>query len=490
MLASIELAPGVYRHGTELDSANRYRDVNFVRWQNGSLRPIGGWVTRKQSAFASKPRGAIAWADNSQDSRIVAGTYEKLYTVNAGGTVVDITPVGFSVGNESAQVNTGYGGSLWGTSTYGTTRPSDGVPERCTTWALDTWGQYLLACSSDDGKIYEWQLNPANPAALVANAPTQNKGIVVTDERFVFALGANDNPRRVQWCDRENNTEWTPLITNQAGDFDLQTAGEIMQGLRVKGKTLILTTTDAHLANYAGPPAVYGFLRIGTSCGATSRSSAVSVDEGAFWMGQSAFFLYNGSAVKEMQCDVTDYVFSDINDSQRSKICAIHNAAFGEVWWFYPSGDSTENNRYCVYDYKEGHWNIGQLARTAGFDAGVFSTPIWFDDNGNIYNHESGLIHDSAPYAETGPIMLDVGERLAKVTKVIPDEKVQGEVTLSFKTRLYPNAAETTHGPFNISSPTSVRFQGRQFRMRVDGVNYKDWRVGKMRLNIIEGSKR
>jgi hypothetical protein len=45
-----------------------------------------------------------------------------------------------------------------------------------------------MACSSKDGKIYEWQLNTGVVAQVVANAPVNNKALVVTEERFVFAL--------------------------------------------------------------------------------------------------------------------------------------------------------------------------------------------------------------------------------------------------------------------------------------------------------------
>ena len=58
------------------------------------------------------------------------------------------------------------------------------------------------------------------------------------------------------------------MATNEAGDIELQTSGQIVCGVRMRGRTLILTTADAHIATYAGPPTVYGFERVGTSCGA------------------------------------------------------------------------------------------------------------------------------------------------------------------------------------------------------------------------------
>lgn len=488
---TVDLPAGVFNHGTDFDSTGRWRDANLIRWQNNSVRPVGGWTTRKASAFASVPRGAITWADNSAEVHIAAGTYNKLYAVNAGGTVADITPTSFTSGVINADQNLGYGGSFWGLSTFGTQRPSDGVPEEATSWSLDTFGQYLIACSSTDGKIYQWQLNNSTVAAVVANAPTGNKAVIVTDERFIFALAASGNPRLVKWCDREDNTDWTPTAVNQAGDLELQTSGEIMCGLRIRGRTLILTNVDAHVATYSGPPTVYGFQRVGTACGTISRMSAVAVDEGAFWMGAKGFFTYNGSAVQEMPCDVMDHVFKDLNTAQQSKVCAVHNAQFGEVWWFYPSGNSLENNRYVIYDYKEAHWNIGVLDRSAGVDSGVFRSPIWFDASGNIYNHETGYSHgSSSAFLESGPISIGAGDQIAKVNQLIPDELTQGGVTLTFKTRFYPNGDESAHGPFTLGNPTGVRFQGRQIRMRINGSELTDWRAGKMRLNVTGGGNR
>ena len=313
---------------------------------------------------------------------------------------------------------------------------------------------------------------------------------MVTDERFVFCLGAGGNPQKVAWSDRENNNQWTPSTTNQAGDIELQTTGEIMCGVRVKGSALLLTTLDAHTATYAGPPFVYSFERVGSSCGIVSRQAAIAVDQGAFWMGTGGFYQYNGNAVQEMQCDVLDHVFTSLNTAQRSKVCAIHNSQFGEIWWFYPSGDSNENNRYVVYDYKEGHWNIGTLSRTTGVDLGAFRSPLWFDASGNLYNHEFGYTHDSAPYLESGPITMGAGDNVMRVNEIIPDEGTQGEVSLTFKTRFYPNGDETSHGPFTLGNPTGARFQGRQVRMLINGSELNNWRSGKMRLNVIEGGRR
>ena len=490
-LIPLDIPPGQYRNGTDFQSSNRWRDASLVRWHDGSMRPVGGWTTRKASAFASAPRAMLSWLDNSSDSYLAGGTYNKLYYVNPSHTVYDITPSGLTSGNLNASLNLGYGGGFYGYGNWGNAPTSSGIYQEATTWSLDTWGEYLMACSSKDGKIYEWQLNTGVAAAQVSNAPVSNKGLVVTEERFVFALGAGGNPRKVAWCDQENNTSWTASATNQAGDFELQTVGQIMLGLRMRGRTLILTDNDAHVASYSGAPFVYGFERVGTACGVASRRGAVAIDEGAFWMGRKGFFQFDGSVASEMPCEVSDYVFDDMNVAQISKVYAVHNSQHGEIWWFYPSSSSNENDRYVALDYKEGHWSTGELDRTAGVDQGVFSNPIWADASGNLYNQETGYTHGSTkPYAESGSISLGNGDSIMKVTQLIPDEKTQGQVEVTFKTRFYPNDSETSHGAFTLGNPTDVRFQGRQVRIKVQGTGNDNWRSGIMRIEANPGGRR
>jgi len=266
-----------------------------------------------------------------------------------------------------------------------------------------------------------------------------------------------------------------------------------MAAARVRGKTLIVTDNDAHSATYQGPPFVYGFERVGTACGLVSRKAIASIDDGAFWMGARGFFMFDGSIAREIPCDVSDYVFADINKNQISKTYAVHNSQYGEIWWFYPSNDSLENNKYVAFDYLEKHWEIGEIDRTCGIDRGVFTNPIWVDASGNIYDQELSeqLGHGSYDvFAETGPISLGAGDNIMKVTSLIPDEKTQGDVTVTFKTRFYPNDSESSFGPYTMSNPTDVRFSGRQVRMRVDGARNTAWRSGVMRIEAKPGGNR
>jgi len=412
--------------------------------------------------------------------------------MNAAGTLKDITPTSFTVGIADAAVNTGYGSNFYGYYAYGVARPDTGSVTPATTWSLDTFGEYLIACSSADGKIYEWQLDFATPtiAAVITNAPTGCAAVMSTAERFIFALGASSNPRLVKWCDQESDTNWTPSATSQAGDFELQTVGALKAGKKVRGINLLFTDVDVHTATYVGLPYVYSFEKAASGCGLISAQAVAAIDTAALWMSTSGFWIFDGY-VKPLPCDVSDYVFQNLNYNQSSKVYAVHNSKYGEVWWFYPSNASNEVDSYVTYNYRENHWNIGSLARTAGVDRGVYLQPLMVSSDGFIYEHEVGYAYDSGVlYAESGPLEIGQGDNIMSVRQVIPDEQTLGEVVVSFKSRLYPMATETTHGPYPAAQPTNVRFSGRLVKVKYTGAVLEDWRVGVSKLDIVAMGKR
>jgi hypothetical protein len=492
MYIPLKLPPGVFRNGTEYQAAGRWYDANLVRWYEGTLRPINGWRKRATGQMSGLCRGFLTWRDNDGDRWIAAGTNTKLYAMNEAGTLKEITPSGFTAGIADAVSKTGYGYSAYGTLAYGTARPDTGTITPATTWSMDTWGEYLVACSNSDGKLYEWQLGFTTPtiAAAITNAPVNNKALLVTQERILFALGAGGNPRKVQWCDQENNTQWTPAGDNLAGDYELATPGTLIAGKRVKSVNLLFTDVDVHTAQYVGAPFVYGFEKAGSGCGLISAQAVAAIDTAAIWMSKAGFWIYDGY-VKPLPSDVSDYVFDNLNFNQASKIYAVHNSKFGEIWWYYPSNGSTENDSYVTFNYRENHWNIGILARTAGADAGVFVNPLMVSSDGYIYEHEVGFNYDSASvYAETGPVQIGNGDNIMSVRQVVPDEQTLGEAVVSFKTRNYPTGSQSSFGPYTAANPTSVRFSGRQVNMRVTGDTLADWRIGVMRLEAVPSGKR
>jgi hypothetical protein len=207
-------------------------------------------------------------------------------------------------------------------------------------------------------------------------------------------------------------------------------------------------------------------------------------------MSKSGFWVYDGF-VKPLPSDVGDYVFKNINLEQATKVYAIHNSSYGEIWWFYPSASSTEIDSYVTYNYREGHWSVGVLARTCGTDRGIFANPLMVSVDGYVYEHEVGFAYDSqSVYAESGPVDIGAGDRMLSVVGMIPDENTLGDVKASFSTKFYPTGTQYNYGPYTMANPTSIRLTGRQIAVKIEGNTLSDWRVGVIRFDTKLGSFR
>jgi hypothetical protein len=85
--------------------------------------------------------------------------------------------------------------------------------------------------------------------------------------------------------------------------------------------------------------------------------------------------------VKELKNNFNqNYFFDNLNYAQSQKVYANKVPRFGEIWWFFPSGDSEECNDAIIYNIREDCWYDagGALGayRTAGYFSQVFHYPI------------------------------------------------------------------------------------------------------------------
>jgi hypothetical protein len=507
---ALRLPPGLYRNGTKYEAKGRWYDANLIRFFERTIRPIGGWRVARDTAGgalngvgAGAVRHALGWIATGGVRRLVVATvtgsgsaFELTAVVN--GTAYDITPSGITNGtiNTSSSVGAGeYGDADYGEGIYG----GGGLSlTEGDVWHLDTFGDYLVACRPSDGKIHIWGGNTSNravplntttfPGTTDGDHPINNFGVVVTPERFLVALGADGDARKIKWADQESFTVWTPDTTNQAGDFILTTNGRIRCGRRTKGQTLIWTDTDMHSMNYIGGTLVYSIRMEGENCGIIGPNALAMADTQAFWMGLDGFFTFDGF-VKPVPCDVYDAVFGDLNKTQAQKIVGVSNSTFSEVTFFYPSAAANENDRYVTFNYREGHWTTGRLARSAAIDRGPFEYPIWVSEAGIVYEHEFGTDRgNEQPYLESGPIEIGDGDRVMGVMRLIPDENTLGNVRLYLYTAFWPTDTEVMNGPFTVAQPTDVRYTARQVRVRLEqdvgALDEVDWRFGVLRLGV------
>lgn len=471
-LIPIKLPPGFMRNGTKYDAKGRWYTGNLVRWYQGELQAI------RQPANATNGSGfVLATIGASDQARLM------WWTSTNGDRIVVATEDGIFV-NDS----TGGGTGAWTNAT-----PASGWTGGLYQPQLESFGGSLLA--SRGGKIFEWNGTMASDFTEITGDPAFVNNIVVTPERFLFALGADSNPRLVKWPDQETTSVWTPTSTNQAGELELATRGTIVCGRASKGQTLIFTSTDLWSATYIGGDFIYSFRQEGNNCGICAPGAAVVVDGRAFWMGRNGFFMYDGY-VRPLPCEVYDKVFGELSASQRNTlaeyntITAMSVSKFNEIWWFYSTTGAT-NNRQVVYNYAENHWSFHELDRIAGLDQGHNPLPLMIAaTDGRVYQHDDlGADPASGAYAESGPFEIGEGDNVMRIQRIVPDGNALTGARLTLYTSMFPIESETVSGPHNLANPIDVRVTGRQARVMIDG-NVGQWRAGTVRLGVIPLGRR
>src|SRR5690606_6521956 len=302
----------------------------------------------------------------------------------------------------------------------------EGDPIEAQDWTLENWGEILLAapcteCDEDVGGIWYWQPGRGfQTMRLIPTAPLYNTGIFLSQPaQILVAYGSTANEDigfthdhlLIRWSHQQDFTQWVATETNYAGSYRIPSGSRIVGGMSTRQRDLIWTDIELWSMNYLGGQGangvslVYGFQKIGTSCGLIAKHAAVSFRGVVYWMGRSNFFMLGGNGVQTIPCPVWDAVFQDIDEDNVYKCWAVGNSGFDEVWFFYPSksGGTGQCDKYAKLNVVTGVWDHGPvdgttpLPRSAGIDASILGKPILASPSGLIYQHESGYDADGSP---------------------------------------------------------------------------------------------
>ena len=396
-------------------------------------------------------------------------------------------------------------------------------------WSHDNFGEDLVM-NVRDGAIYYWDKSGGTSSRAVeittlagsTNAPTIAKKVIVSErDRHVLAFGCDSeaasgtqDPLLIRFASQESLTEWNALPTNTAGELRIGTGSEIITAVQTKQQTLVITDVSVHALQFIGPPFTFGITEVGRNTTIISENAAVAVEESVYWMGYREFYVYNGRTQK-LVCPVQDFVFSDLNRDQDTKIVAGQNSAYSEVWWFYPSSDATANDKYVVYNYEQNIWYYGTLARTAWVDRGVFLYPIAASTDNYLYYQEFGLDDGSespatgiTSFIESSQVTIGDGDKFFFASRVIPDitfresTNVTPQVNLTLKARRFPgttyNQTDTSAVTQSASTPielftekADIRLRGRSFALRLESTaTGVSWRLGTTRVDLRQDGRR
>ena len=422
-----------------------------------------------------------------------------------------------SVGPAFSTFGYGWGTSTWNTETWGTARSTSDVTLDGRDWSLDNFGELLIATVLN-GSTFQWSPTTdglSGKASLVTNAPTTSKfSLVSTPDRHLILFGTEEtigtgssqDPLLLRFSSQEDINTYQPQAENTAGSLRVQDGSTIVGADKARGQILVWTDTSLHGLQFIGPPFTFGLNQLGRNCGLLGQHAGVVVRDVAYWMGQNAFFVFDGT-VKKLPCTVDDFVFENIDLTQNDQIFAGVNTEFAEVIWFYVTNPDNvaqpQVNRCVVYNYLEQSWYVGTLNRTSWVDRGVFQFPLateyLTDTTANAtptviglsngvskhYKQEFGTDDDGVAmqsFIQSGDFNIDEGgEQLMRIARFVPDFRDQvGDlnVTWSFKNYPYGNVvSQTALTVATTDTKKDLRGRGRQANFKItsneSGGNFK-----------------
>tara|TARA_R110001632_G_scaffold70910_1_gene164860 strand:+ start:338 stop:2449 length:2112 start_codon:yes stop_codon:yes gene_type:complete len=445
---------------------------------------------------------------------------------NGGGSIVGAYQV--NTGLDTTISGNGWNAGGWGRGTWNSAANLSFSGLKLRIWSHDNFGEDLIINVRDEGVFYWDKSNGVTTRAVslssltnADNPPTSAKIVLVSDkDRHIITFGCDpegsttQDPLLIRFSNQESNIDWAASATNTAGDLRIGSGSEIVAAIETKQQVLVFTDVSLHAMQFLGPPFTFGINVVSENITIAGPLAAINVEDTVFWMGSNEFYAYSGS-VQRMPCTVRDYVFDDINSDQLEKISAGSNTAFGEIWWFYPSSSSQENDRYVIYNYMEQVWYYGNLARTAWLDRGIFNLPLAAGTDHYNYNHEFGFDDGStnpataiAANIESSQIDMGDGEQFIFMSRLIPDltfvdssaESPSANITL--QARNYPgglylqsqskSVTRTATAPIEQwTEQVNLRLRGRAFSFKLESTaEGVGWRLGSPRVDIRPDGRR
>lgn len=367
-IVRIASQPGIKRDGTKFEG-DTYVDGQWVRFQRGLPRKMGGY--RSINKYLKDRVRTLH--EYTQDS---------LTYIHAGS---------------ANRVERFYIDGTYNTSITRDRTPSTLAQDDKNLWQFDVEttasaaGIQLVAqvapnldciCNSTGGQLFYGDLFGTGQLTEVTAFPTLPIGTVsltggvVALHPYTFVFG---NDGFVMW-----SPDCADFTVSGAG-YAYVTGQKIVRGMPMRGgpgnspSGLFWSADSLIRASFIGGTEVFQFDTISAQTSIMSAQSVIEYDGIFYWIGTDRFLSFNG-VVREMENNLNqNFFFDNINMQYRQKVFAMKVPRFGEIWWCFPKGDSTEPNHAIVYNIRENTWYDTALpnnGRSAGTFPAVFRKPL------------------------------------------------------------------------------------------------------------------
>ena len=435
---ALDTQAGVQRDGTVFDRTF-YSDGRWVRFQRTRPRKILGY--REIIANLAGPSRGIYVNPQNAFSYVYSGYNDGLQVLpindnGVGSALQDFTLTGFvanvnnlwqfdslfdaqgsgnellvaHAGQNLSDINNSVNTKVLGGDVAGTTMSPLGV---FTATATTVNGNTTITLSAANSLVGAGQTVtgtgiPANTtvvsvsttSVVISNAATASGTVTVTFDNnvsvsggvvvlhpYVFVYGNNGLLKNSAAGDPNN---WVSADSNETN----VASTKVVQGLPVRGgsnapsglfwslDSLIRVSYTPTTVTISGTPQTFYWRYdiISSQSSILSSQSVIESDGIYYWCGVDRFLLYNGVVKEIPNVFNQNYFFDNLNYAQRNKVYATKVPRFGEIWWFFPSGTSTECNDAIIYNIRENCWYDAGTAlgarRSAGYFSQVFHYPI------------------------------------------------------------------------------------------------------------------
>jgi hypothetical protein len=341
---------------------------------------------------------------------------------------------------------------------------------------------------------------------------------------YLFVYGNNG---LIQNCAAGDFNNWTSADSNANN----VSSTKVIKGLPVRGGTtspagLFWTLDSVVRVTYApttvGNATFYWKYDLITQQSSIMSSQCVIEYDGLFyWCGTDRFLSYNGVVKEVPNTQNNNYFFDNLNYAQRQKVWVSKVPRWGEIWWFFPSGDSTECNDAIIYNVRENTWYDAGKAMGARRSAGVFSEvfrrPIWGGTDQNttggytLWQHEIGTnevytnrVNAIESFVETNVIgsysglvgsLQQPGDNLwTRIERIEPDFVQNGEMEVIVTGKSYADDVDDPSDPYPFDPDTlkiDMKEQRREMRLRFrSNTQNGDYFMGRVVLSIDTGDVR
>ncbi len=367
-IVQIASQAGIKRDGTKLEGCN-YVDGQWVRFQRGLPRKMGGYRSINKYLMA-------------RVRTLHEYTQDQLTYIHAGS---------------ANRIERFYIDGNYNTSVIANRTPTTLATSDANLWQFDVEttsaaaGLQLVAqvapnlnciCNSLGGQLFYGDVLGTTPLTEVTSFPTlpvgnvSLTGGVVALHPYTFVFG---NDGFVMW-----SPDCSDFTVTDAG-WAYVTGQKIVRGMPLRGgpgnspSGLFWSADSLIRASYVGGTAGFQFDTISAQSSIMSAQSTIEYDGVFYWIGSDRFLSFNG-VVREMENNLNqNFFFDNVNMAHRQKVFAFKVPRFGEIWWCFPFGDSTEPNWAIIYNVRENTWYDTPLpngGRSAGLFPAVFRRPL------------------------------------------------------------------------------------------------------------------